>query len=267
MVRYVHGYSARETERLYDQASSVRELIHHDTAYPTGALVLEAACGVGAQTVTLVHQSPGARFVSFDIALDSLLKARALAREERLEGVTFLQADLFALPFAEGAFDHLFVCYVLEHLADPLGGLRALGRMVKPGGTITVIEGDHGSCYFHPQTPESLHAWNCLIQAQARLGGNSLIGRELYPLLVRAGFREVCVSPRMVYADASRPALMESFVGKTITPMVEGARPQALALGLTDAAPFDAGVEHLLALAQNPEGTFCYTFFKALAMR
>ena len=50
---YVHGYSEREIERLVDQATTLSELLHHDTFYPPGSLVLEAGCGVGAQTVTL----------------------------------------------------------------------------------------------------------------------------------------------------------------------------------------------------------------------
>ena len=38
-----------------------------------------------------------------------------------LANVTFERADLFDLPFAAGHFDHLFVCFVLEHLAAPVG--------------------------------------------------------------------------------------------------------------------------------------------------
>ena len=46
-LEYVHGYSAKETERLYDQAGSVKDLIHLNTVYPPGSVVLEAGCGVG----------------------------------------------------------------------------------------------------------------------------------------------------------------------------------------------------------------------------
>lgn len=60
---YVHGYSPQEGARLMDQASTLAELLHFDTAYPAGSLVLEAGCGVGAQTVTLApQQSAGAQF-------------------------------------------------------------------------------------------------------------------------------------------------------------------------------------------------------------
>ncbi len=75
-ISYIHGYSERETERLYDQAGSVRELIHSDTVYPPGSVVLEVGCGVGAQTLTLSQNSPKATFLSVDWVENSLALAR-----------------------------------------------------------------------------------------------------------------------------------------------------------------------------------------------
>ena len=46
---YVHGYGRQENERLHDQANTLVDLLHSDTAYPEGSDVLEAGCGVGAQ--------------------------------------------------------------------------------------------------------------------------------------------------------------------------------------------------------------------------
>jgi methylase of polypeptide subunit release factors len=64
---YVHGYSSRESERLADQAETLTELLHHDTHYPAGCRVLEAGCGIGAQTVILARNSPEAQITSVDI--------------------------------------------------------------------------------------------------------------------------------------------------------------------------------------------------------
>jgi ubiquinone/menaquinone biosynthesis C-methylase UbiE len=264
---YVHGYSERESQRLHDQAGSVRELFHHDTAYPAGSTVLEVACGVGAQTVTLARNSPDANFTSFDISPESLKKAHALVRQANVRNVNLHRANLFSPPFRSQSFDHLFVCHVVEHLAEPVAALACLRELLGSDGSITVIEGDHGSCYFHPESDESLRAWNCLIEVQAQLGGNSLVGRELYPLLVKAGFRDVQVSPRMVYSDESRPAMMDAFVNKTIIPMVVGVRTQALEMGLIDAVSFDKGIQDLYDLAASKEGSFCYTFFKGTGRR
>ncbi len=72
---YVHGYSKRESERLSDQAQTLTALLHDDTRYPPGSRVLEAGCGIGAQTVILAKNSPGAYFTSLDISEDSLQKS------------------------------------------------------------------------------------------------------------------------------------------------------------------------------------------------
>ena len=122
-----------------------------------------------------------------------------------LTNVEFRRADIFDLPFARETFDHVFVCFVLEHLAQPLDALANLSDVLKPGGTITVIEGDHGSAYFHPDSAAAQAAIRCQIELQRGAGGNALIGRQVYPLLIEAGFDEVGVSPRMVYVDGAVP--------------------------------------------------------------
>jgi ubiquinone/menaquinone biosynthesis C-methylase UbiE len=263
---YVHGYGSREAERLLDQAGGLAGLLHHDTGYPPGGRVLEAGCGVGAQTVILAEKSPGADITSVDISPDSLARAEAAVRAAGYGQVRFERADITRLPFADASFDHVFVCFVLEHLPDPGAALAELGRVLRPGGDITVIEGDHGSCYFHPETPAARTAWQGLVTAQALLGGDSLIGRRVYPLLAGAGFRDIRVSSRLVYSDGSLPDVAEAFVRKIIVPMVAGAREAALANGLADAATFDAGLADLLRTAE-PDGTFCYTFFKGTARK
>ncbi len=263
MTDYVHGYSERENRRLVDQATTLAELLLADTVYPPGARVLEAGCGVGAQTLTLARQSPGAEIVSIDLSLASVAATKANVAAAGLRNVEVLRADIFSLPFAPATFDHVFVCFVLEHLPKPAEALARLRGMLKPEGSITVIEGDHGSTYFHPDSSDARNAVQCLVELQARAGGNSLIGRQLYPLLVQSGFADVRVSPRMVYVDGSRPALIEGFTRNTFTAMVEGVREQAIACGLIDAAAFDRGVRDLYRTAAD-DGVFCYTFFKGL---
>jgi SAM-dependent methyltransferase len=114
-----------------------------------------------------------------------------------LTNVRFRQADIFALPFDSESFDHVFVCFVLEHLSKPGEALPLLRTLLRPGGTITVIEGDHGSAYFHPDSDAARQAIACQVDLQRMAGGNALIGRQLYPLLVGAGFGAIRVSPRV----------------------------------------------------------------------
>ena len=263
---YVHGYSAGEATRLTDQATSLTGLLHAGTHYPQGRWVLEAGCAIGAQTVILARNSPGASFISLDVSAESLAEARRQIQRAGLVNVAFCQGDIYRLPFPPGHFDHVFVSYVLEHLADPAAALAALRAVLRPGGSITVIEGDHGSAYFHPDSADARRAIQCLIDLQGLAGGDALIGRRLYPLLVQAGYHDVAVSPRMVYVDASRPNLVDGFTRKTFTAMVEGVVGQAVSGGLMTAADWAAGIAGLYRAAED-DGTFCYTFFKAVASK
>lgn len=263
---YVHGYSARENERLMDQATTLTELLHNDTKYPAGALVLEAGCGVGAQTITLLKNSPNARFICIDISDESLQAAKNSIESAGFNNATFQKADLFNLPFEDNHFDHIFVCFVLEHLKNPLKALLGLKDKLKAGGSITVIEGDHGSAYFHPDSELARKAIRCLIKLQAEKGGDSLIGRRLFPLIKDAGFENVIVSPRMVYVDSSRPEYVEGFTKNTFNAMVEGVREEAIDSGMIDIQAWEEGIKDLYRTTES-DGTFCYTFFKAIAYK
>lgn len=251
---------------MRDQAQTLAELLHQDTVYPAGSRVLEAGCGVGAQTVILAKNSPAARFTSVDISPVSVQAAEAAVRRAGFSNVAFQTANIFKLPFRKSSFDHVFACFVLEHLKEPVKALRCLKAVLKPGGTLTVIEGDHGSTLFHPRSDAAWKTIQCLIDLQAEAGGDALIGRRLFPLVRAAGFRKVEVSPRFVYVDASRPAWVEGFTRNTYIAMVEGVRDRALAAGLIDGRTWRKGIADLKASAGSG-GVFCYTFFKAVAVK
>jgi ubiquinone/menaquinone biosynthesis C-methylase UbiE len=263
---YVHGYSDLEACRLADQANTLAGLLHSTVLFPAGSRVLEAGCGIGAQTMHLAANSPDAHFTSFDFSCESIEKARASIVQAGFSNVLFEVADIYRLPYKDGTFDHVFVCFLLEHLRNPLQALAGLRKALRTGGSISVVEGDHGSYYCHPKSEDADHVVRCLIEAQSRKHGNSLIGRELYPLLVNAGFQKVLVTPRMVYVDSSKPELVEGFTRKTFIAMVEGVREEALSLQLTDEKAWDRGMA-ALTRATLEDGTFCYTFFQATALK
>lgn len=264
--KYVHGYDLRENIRLQDQASTLVELLHSDTSFPAGSKVLEAGCGVGAQTVTLARNSPDARITSIDISENSVAEAKKKIERAGYTNVIFQQGDIFNLDFEPEIFDHIFVCFVLEHLPTSLKALHSLKKLLKVGGTITVIEGDHGSTYFFPDNVAAQKAIRCQVELQAKAGGNANIGRELYPLLNAAGFSSIHVSPRMVYVDSSKPQLVEGFTKNTFTAMIEGVRESAIEAGIIDENTFDEGIKGLYRTTEI-DGVFCYTFFKAIAAK
>lgn len=263
---YVHGYDHRENIRLQDQASTLVELLHSDTSYSARSRVLEVGCGVGAQTITLAENSPNALITSVDISEASIREARQRVEAAGLTNVHFQQADIFNLPHELDTFDHIFVCFVLEHLSQPIKALKKLKNHLRPGGTITVIEGDHGSVFFHPASEAAQKAIQSQVELQRLAGGNAMIGRELYPLLLDAGYTSIRVSPRMVYVDSSKPELVEGFTKKTFTAMIEGVRESAIHTDLIEPYVFEKGIKDLYRTTES-DGVFCYTFFKALGQK
>ena len=266
MTDYVHGYTERESIRLEDQAKTLTSLLHHDSVWNEGSLILEAGCGIGSQTKIVAIQNPGCRFISVDISESSLEQAKAMANTMGLYNVIFRKADIFRLPFEDEYFDHIFICFVLEHLSGYALALAELTRVLKPNGTLMVIEGDHGSTYFHPDSREAHQAINCLVELQRDAGGDANIGRKLYPILEEAGLKQIKISPRLVYADESKPELVEGFTRNTFTAMIEGIRENVLKNGLMKEMEFDKGIDDLYRTS-NKGGVFCYTFFKGVGVK
>jgi SAM-dependent methyltransferase len=264
---YVHGYTDSETRRLSEQAETLADLLHGGTQYAPGNRVLEVGCGVGAQTVQLLTRSPGIELTAVDISEDSLAQAkRRVATTAPYGKVEWHHGDLHDLPYAEASFDHLFLCFVLEHLPAPTDALRNLRRYLRPGGTITLIEGDHGSAIYHPRSDEAQAVIECLNRSQADAGGDALIGRQVQPLLAAAGFTDVVTVPRTVYADQTVPHLVDGFTRKTFIAMVGSVRDRSIATGLSTPDAWARGIRDLERTAE-PGGTFHYTFFKGVGVR
>lgn len=265
-TKYVHGYSEREALRLKDQAATLDDIIHNDSIFPNDSLVLEAGCGVGAQTKIIATKNPDSNFISVDLSEDSIIEAKRMINSLGINNVEFKQADIFNLPFKDETFDSVIICFVLEHLHNPIQALNELKRVLKIGGTMVAIEGDHGSTFFYPDSKHAYAAINCQIQLQKQGGGNSNIGRELYPLFKSIGLSDISVSPRMVYVDASRPHLVEGFIKNTFTAMIEGVGEKAIQQGIVDSLTFEKGIKDLYRTAES-DGVFSYTFFKGFGTK
>jgi protein-L-isoaspartate O-methyltransferase len=265
-TEYVHGYTEREALRLNDQAATLDDLIHNDSIFHPGSLVLEAGCGVGAQTKIIAAKNPDSRFLSIDISEESLKTAKDTIVSLGIHNVEFKQSDIYNLPFKDETFDSVIVCFVLEHLHKPVQALMELKRVLKKGGTMIAIEGDHGSTFFYPDSKYAHLAIDCQIQLQKQSGGNSNIGRELFPLFKSIGLSDISVSPRMVYVDASRPQLVEGFIKNTFTAMIEGVGEMAIRQKIVDRVTFEQGIKDLYRTSE-PDGVFSYTFFKGFGLK
>ena len=110
------------------------------SAVPAGSRVLDVGCGPGALTQRLVDRF-GADAVS---AVDPSRSFVAAARE-RFPGVDVREAVAEELPFPDHTFDAALAQLVVHFMQDPVGGLREMARVCRPGGVVTACVWDHSA--------------------------------------------------------------------------------------------------------------------------
>lgn len=100
--------------------------------------VADFGCGSGVLTLEL---SRWARHVTaIDRSAPALEQARARLSREKRGNVTFVEADLHALPPGLPKHDLVVISQSLHHVSDPAAVLTQAGRLLKPGGRVVVME-------------------------------------------------------------------------------------------------------------------------------
>jgi ubiquinone/menaquinone biosynthesis C-methylase UbiE len=136
---YFLGHSDPELKRLIEQSSFYGDLTEYTlrrAGLSAGMRVLDVGCGPG--DVSFLAASivgPTGHITGVDLSPDAIEAARGRQRATRLEHVTFEQGDITQLDRV-GEFDAVIGRLVLIYLGDPLAGMRAFARYVKPGGLI-----------------------------------------------------------------------------------------------------------------------------------
>lgn len=100
-----------------------------------GRTLVDACCGTG--DLALVLERAGARVLGVDFTTQMLAHAR---RKGRGRGARFVAGDALALPLADGRADGATIAFGLRNVSDRECGLREMARVVRPGGTVLVLE-------------------------------------------------------------------------------------------------------------------------------
>jgi SAM-dependent methyltransferase len=222
-------------------------------------------CGAGVHTLTLAEQNPDSELTAVDVSPLAVEQTRARLGHHRLTQVTVEIADAASLPFSSRSFDYIVVLFVLEHLSDPWGALVEIRRVLRAGGRLLVLEGDHGTTCFFPWSQAGAYVIDCAVRVQRAMGGDACMGRRLQPLLAEAGFSGVRVTPCPIYSDATCPERAQLFGRQTFLSMLVSLREQVAGLGLLDPRAWQRGIEDL-GRATEPGGSLTYTFFRARAV-
>ena len=162
--------------------------------------ILALGCGTGVEVRALRRMiGSDARIVGVDHSSVLVDTARRLTDEEGLpDGVTYAVDDAHHTRFADGEFDIVVLHTVISHVEDPEQVLREARRVVRPGGTIAVFDGDYASLTFgHPD-----HALAETIEEQLieLIVANRRVMRDM-PRLIKSLGLELVDAEAAVYAN------------------------------------------------------------------
>ncbi|MEU9339436.1 methyltransferase domain-containing protein [Streptomyces sp. NPDC048290] len=153
--------------------------------------VLDVGCGPGTITADLAARVPQGHVTGLDHAPGILDQARATAAARGLTHTDFTTGDVHALDFPDASFDVVHAHQVLQHVGDPVGALREMARVTRPGGLIAVRDADYAAMAWYPASP-GLDGWLDLYRRVARAnGGEPDAGRRLRSWALAAGLTDL----------------------------------------------------------------------------
>jgi len=103
--------------------------------------ILDVATGTGDLAICLARKLPDARITGVDLSSSMIAVGRQKILKAGLaDRVTLHEADCLSLPFPDASFDCITVAYGVRNFANLLEGYREMHRVLRPGGTLCVIE-------------------------------------------------------------------------------------------------------------------------------
>ena len=157
--QYTHGHheSVLRSHRWRTAENSAAYLIPH---LRPGSEVLDIGCGPGTITLDFARLVAPGHVLGVDNVDQPLEIARAGAESDGLDNVTFAKADVYGLPYSDDSFDVVHAHQVLQHLTNPVGALREMRRVCKPGGVVAARDADFGGMRWSPDNPgRVMSAW------------------------------------------------------------------------------------------------------------
>jgi SAM-dependent methyltransferase len=185
---YIHTFTKAEQDRLVQQAELLEPHLHKNIDLSGCSSILEIGCGVGAQLRLLFRRYPNLHIAGVDISENQIKRASLLLAKELSEG----QLDLHTcrgdeLPFADGSFDAVYICFVLEHVTDPTALVREARRVLVDGGLLYCTEVFNDALYVYPHSPAIMRYWRAFNECQRKNGGDPHNGIRLCNVMIQAG--------------------------------------------------------------------------------
>jgi ubiquinone/menaquinone biosynthesis C-methylase UbiE len=260
---YIHGFTGQEQDRLYRQARVNEELIFSKVDFRGCREILEVGSGVGAQTQILLERFPYVKIQCIDASPQQTARAKATLAEAVTSGrVKIDTGDALHLPYADQTFDGAFICWLLEHVREPVEILRETRRAMRAGGAIYCNEVLNATFYLSPYSPATQRFWTEFNDHQWTLKGDPFVGGKLANYMMEAGFRHIETFVRTHHYDNRTPEVRAKFIDYW-TDLLLSASESLLATGRVDTALVSEMKKELGALRTDPNAVIFYSWILA----
>ncbi len=264
-VGYMHGYSSKEQHRLYSQATFLEPWVYEHIDLRRVTNLLEVGCGVGAQTSVLLRRYPHLHITGVDASTPQINQARRfLAPEVRRKKVALHHADASNMKFPDGTFDGAFICWLLEHVPDPVAILHETLRTLKSGSVLYATEVHNASLFMEPYSPATVKYWMEFNDHQWTMRGDPFVGAKLGNILLQAGFQNIETRLIQFHFDSRTPKQRAEFIRYWTELLLSGA-PTLLRSKRVTKELVTQMTKELALVAKSPESVFFYTAVQARA--
>ncbi|MCC6785313.1 MAG: methyltransferase domain-containing protein [Planctomycetes bacterium] len=263
---YLHGFTTGEQDRLIRQARQLEPFIHDQLPFRRARELVEVGCGVGAQTSILLRYFPDLHVTGLDRSAENLRRAESyLATQAWAAGRYQLrEGDAATMPFDSASFDAAFVCWILEHVGEPLRVLSETRRVLRPGAPIVCTEVMNASFFVDPYSPHTLDFWRAFNDHQLEIGGDPFVGAKLGNLLQAVGFRDIQTTVKTFHLDNRQPGERAEMLAYW-TELLLSAAPGLEAAGKIGERTVRGMADELVQVGRDPNAVFFYSFVQARA--
>ncbi len=264
---YLHGYSPVEQERLRRQAEFAEHTVYRNVDLSEVSHLLEVGCGVGAQTSILLRRFPKIKITGIDLNEQQLAAAQnSLEQMPLAKGRYSIQKmDAQNMDFTAHAFDGAFLCWILEHVPDPLQILNEVRRVLRPGGVVYITEVINSSFFLDPYSPNLWKYWMAFNDYQYDGAGDPFVGAKLGNLLSAVGFQKIKTEVISWHLDNRQPEKRRKII-EYWAELLMSASDQLVKAGYVTQEVVDAGMLELKKAQKNPNAVFLYSFMQAQAI-
>lgn len=264
---YIHGFSADEQQRLRSQARFAEQVVYQDVDFSTENNILEVGSGVGAQTEILLRRFPQLQINGIDFSETQIASAKEHLAQ--LQYVTdryhFEWMDAGQMSFASKTFDGAFLCWVLEHVPDPLRVLSEVRRVLRPGSKVFITEVLNSTFFLDPYSPALTQYWMAFNEFQKSSGGDPFVGAKLGNMLLASGYRDIQSKIKTWHLDNRHPDKRQEVIAYWTDLLLSASEQLIHAEKVSRELVNEMRIE-LQSIQNDPNAVFFYSFVQAQAI-